>query len=196
MSHAQSDISGDWIGGLNSAIRQNPLPAALIGMGVVWLFSGGASSAAGGVQSAIGAASKIGAQVGASARTLGRPVTDALTTSSAVATISNLFERQPLLLGAVGIAIGAGVAATLRTTDAESGLFGAASARLQREAMDVAREQVRGARDLVDGVATAVTDDARAQGLSPEQLKKTADPVQRSVNDVYDQMSRSVRDRS
>lgn len=193
--HAQSDISDDWIGGLNSAIRQNPLPAALIGMGVVWLFSGGASSAAGGVQGAIGAASKIGAQVGASAGTLVRPVTNALTTSNAVARISDLFERQPLLLGAVGIAIGAGVAATLRTTDAESGLFGAASAKLQRETMELAREQVRGASDLVDSVATVVADEARARGLSAEKLKQTADQVQASVKDVFDQTSRRVRDR-
>ena len=31
----------DFVGGLTEAIRQNPIPAALVGVGILWLFTGG-----------------------------------------------------------------------------------------------------------------------------------------------------------
>ena len=37
-----STQSGDFFGGLQNAIRENPVSAALVGMGVLWMFSGGA----------------------------------------------------------------------------------------------------------------------------------------------------------
>ena len=39
MSNTQS---GDFFGGLQDAIRENPVSAALVGMGVLWMFTGGA----------------------------------------------------------------------------------------------------------------------------------------------------------
>ena len=37
-----STQSGDFLGGLQDAIRENPVSAALVGMGVLWMFTGGA----------------------------------------------------------------------------------------------------------------------------------------------------------
>ena len=33
--------SGDFVSGLQDAIRQNPVSAALVGMGILWMFAGG-----------------------------------------------------------------------------------------------------------------------------------------------------------
>lgn len=41
--------------------------------------------------------------------------------------IGELFERQPLLLGAAGIAIGAGIAASIPATEAENKVMGGPS---------------------------------------------------------------------
>ena len=43
MSDANTTSAGDLTRSLSGAIQSHPLPAALIGMGLVWLFSGGKS---------------------------------------------------------------------------------------------------------------------------------------------------------
>jgi hypothetical protein len=35
---------GDFVSALQDAVRENPISAALIGMGVLWLFTGGSST--------------------------------------------------------------------------------------------------------------------------------------------------------
>jgi len=194
--------SNDFVGALQAAVRENPTSAALIGMGVLWMFMGGSNTSlfgGGGRKSILrgvgqgagevggvvrGTAARIGSSVGHMAdaaaetvshvaggvreasstiaehgsRTAGQAadavssIYDATTNaaSHAVDTASNaatsaahamqetgtrwgssfqrnigeLFERQPLLLGAVGIAIGAGIAASIPTTEAENKVMG------------------------------------------------------------------------
>ena len=74
--------------------------------------------------------------------------------------IGELFERQPLLLGAVGIAIGAGIAASIPTTEAENKVMGGAS--------DFVREAVSEKAAQVKEMADAAVHEAKAQGLTPE----------------------------
>jgi hypothetical protein len=69
--------------------------------------------------------------------------------------ISAVFERQPLLLGAVGIAIGASIAASAPLTETERTSMGAAARRV-REAVGETAGQVQEA-------ASAVIDEAKAQ---------------------------------
>jgi hypothetical protein len=100
-------------------------------MGVAWLVSGRPTLARSSVPNQLGAASEISAQAKAKAQDLRRSAIDALTAVTgdggiparrlreAAANISDLFERQPLILGALGLAVGAGVAATLRMANAE-----------------------------------------------------------------------------
>ena len=40
--------AGDFLSDLSTAVRENPIPAALVGMGVLWLFSGGNKTTLGG----------------------------------------------------------------------------------------------------------------------------------------------------
>jgi hypothetical protein len=43
MSETSTTSAGDFTRSLSDAIQSHPLPAAMIGMGLVWLFSGGKS---------------------------------------------------------------------------------------------------------------------------------------------------------
>jgi hypothetical protein len=65
-------------------------------MGAVWLISGRPTPVSLRVPSIVGTASGIGSR------------------------IADLFERQPFILGALGLAIGAGVATTMSMRDAEA----------------------------------------------------------------------------
>jgi hypothetical protein len=59
-----------------------------------------------------------------------------------------LFERQPLVIGAVGLAIGAGIAAAFPTTEVESRLAGETSDQVKSRTRRFASEQVESGRTL------------------------------------------------
>src|SRR5204863_2864028 len=74
--------------------------------------------------------------------------------------LSESLEKQPLLLGAIGLAIGAGIASTFATTAVESELMG--------EQGSAAREKLQGlAGDVTDRakqIASELKDEAGRQG--------------------------------
>jgi hypothetical protein len=225
---------GDFVNSLQDAVRENPISAALIGMGVLWMFMGGSNTTllGGGGRKSIfrvvgqGAeeagsvgrdtAARIGSSVGHAAETISQvaggvreasatiaehgtrtagqaadavaSAYDATTNAASRAgdTLSNaatraahamqetgtkwgsavqqsigeLFERQPLLLGAVGIAIGAGIGASIPTSEAENKVMGGAS--------DFVRDAVSEKAAQVKEMADAAVHEAKAQGLTPE----------------------------
>jgi hypothetical protein len=239
--------TGNFVSALQDAVRENPISAALIGMGVLWLFAGGSntslfggggrkaifrtgasyteqaggtangagssmrrvadngaaavSQVAGAVRqasSALGdAASRTGTQAADSLSSAYKAATDiasqstaavANTTSTAARALqekgtalgtaaqqnlSDLFERRPLLLGAAGLAIGASIAASIRTTEAEKRTFGKAS--------DLVRDTVAEKAAEVKEMADAALKEAEAQGLTPhaagEVLRVVGDKI-------------------
>jgi hypothetical protein len=167
---------GDFVNALQDAVRENPISAALVGMGVLWMFMGGSNTSLFGgsgrksiFRTAMQGAEQVGDAVRDAAETVTRTanvaagtasqVTDAVWQASAVVgdtasrtagqavdavssaygattdvasraaesaatalqntgakwgtNLSDLFDRQPLLLGAVGLAIGAGIASSI-----------------------------------------------------------------------------------
>jgi hypothetical protein len=228
-----NNVQGDFVSGLQDAVRQNPVSAALIGMGVLWMFTGGAKlSAASALLSpaARAAASGIGTGFQASADALGAAtegvrsagsrvvkgvrdtvadVTDSVgegTTqaydaakdavsesasagentrnatarqaadlaSTVQSNLKDTFERQPLLLGAIGIAIGAGMAAGLPTTQIETEFAGNAADRVQAQAKDFVTEQAERVTETAKRTFEAVKREAAAQGLTPAAAKEGA----------------------
>jgi len=175
----------DFIDELNEAVRRNPVPAALVGVGILWMFMGGAkntilgkasSSVLGGIgrgaQQASEAASRGVRQAGgamaeslsgaaetaqaASGTTAAAASSAAETVSQAVAsgarslqasgqevgksvqqTLADMFDKQPLLLGAMGAALGAAMAAALPPTPVENRLMGDAAESLKEKAQEV-----------------------------------------------------------
>ena len=230
MSNTQA---GDFVNELQDAIRQNPVSAALIGMGVLWMFTGGAKITAaaallspaaratatgigGGLQAsanAAGAATEglrsaasqaadtvretvadVAATVGHTASqaydsTIGA-VTDSASeikdnfrdgsraaTSMAGTLQGNLkdtFERQPLLLGAIGLALGVGMAAAVPPTQLETEYAGDAAEKVTAQAKDFAAAQVDRASAAAERTLAAVKDEAAVQGLTPQAARDAA----------------------
>ena len=94
--------------------------------------------------------------------------------------LSDSLEKQPLLLGAIGLAIGAGIASTFATTAVESELMG--------EQGTAAREKLQGLSDDVTDrakqIATALKDEAERQGLTPDAAKSAAAGIGEKVKTI------------
>ena len=76
--------------------------------------------------------------------------------------LANLFEEQPLILGAIGLAIGAAIGAALPITRTEDELMGSTAHRFRDSASDAARQEVGDMRaaagEAVDNVRHAAAD--------------------------------------
>jgi hypothetical protein len=217
MINQNSTPEGNFLGDLGEAIKDNPLPTALIGMGLVWLFTGAKLPSRADATALATKASDLGGSVQDAARDVGRSVGNAAISardvglnsavaqvkragfggqffSTARANLSDLFENQPLALGAMGIALGAGLAASLPITTAETHLLGEASAKLQGAAQGVAGEQIQRANEVLGGVATTVAQEARVQGLTKEGLEDKANAVAGAIKNVLTQATSKVQE--
>lgn len=239
-------MGADFIRNLGQAVRRNPVSTALIGMGVLWLISGGKttdaaqrlarrsgldrlpdaaadalSSGRSAVQSRVNAiggqlsdvGESAGAMVGNVAHTVRDTASDAIDRASRLGSdvagsasdfahatsersadlfasarnrLSDMLEEQPLLLGAVGLAIGAGIAASLPTTKLEAEYFGETSDELKARAAEFVGEQRGRVQELAHNALEAVGDEAQRQGLTPEQLKAEAGNVGDKLKRVAD----------
>jgi len=225
-------------------VRKNPVSAALIGMGVLWLFSGSNSAAKASdyVRKSVdhlpdaatnafeGARSMLKSGVGAvgdraapvtgalrdgaaetldSAARYGREYADTAsgyvaslpaTGLAAMGTIrsnlSELFRAQPLALGAIGIAIGVGIAAALPTTELESDYLGEAGDAAKAKASEFATEQADRLTAVAGDVLEAVTDEAQRQGLTLENAKSAAGDISAKVGRVADAAGKGISDRA
>jgi hypothetical protein len=94
--------------------------------------------------------------------------------------LSESLEKQPLLLGAIGLAIGAGIASTFATTAVENELMG--------ERGTAAREQLQGlaggVTDRAKQIASDLKDEASRQGLTPDAAKSAAAGIGEKVKAV------------
>ena len=239
-----SEKGSDFIQDLGDAVRKNPLSAALIGMGVLWLFSGsrpveragdfvrntgldripGAAGAAyeiarSAVRSgtdAIGehvASAKDAVRDGAAgafdnAARYGRDYADTaseyVTSMPGTGTeifntvrsnLSDVFRAQPLALGAIGIAIGAGIAAALPATELETDYLGETSDTLKAKAAEFAAGQTDRVTTVAENVVEAVTEEARKQGLTLEGAKSAAGDVSAKVGRVVDAAGKGISER-
>ena len=82
--------------------------------------------------------------------------------------LADLWDRQPLILGALGLAIGASLAAALPHLAVEDGIFGEAGEKLKTQAKSVFSDQAAKAGNMID----AVTTEAQRQGLTPGSAKQ------------------------
>jgi hypothetical protein len=85
-------------------------------------------------------------------------------------TARHIIDDYPLVVGAVGLAVGALAAALLPSTRREDELMGSTADDFKKAAGDLAREQVEPVREVarsaVDAAAEAATAEAHRQGLS------------------------------
>jgi hypothetical protein len=102
--------------------------------------------------------------------------------------LSESLERQPLLLGAIGLAMGAGIASTFATTEVESEWMGGQGAAARETLQGVADE----AKDRARKVVSDVQDEAARQGLTSDAVKLAANSVAAKVGKVAGAARKSV----
>jgi|SRR6185437_10254091 hypothetical protein len=217
---------------LGDAASRNPLAAALIGMGVLWLFSGGgpnrgakavrpvpnqasdaaddtvpsaSSSMRSGAKSVGGATSSVAEKVQSSAAAAlhsavraGRQQADTISEyarsmpegtemmDNVRSNLTEVFRRQPLALGAVGLAIGAGIAAALPSTRTEAEYLGGTSDSMKQKAQEFAAEQATRAGKVAERALNAGAEEARSQGLTMEGAKSAAAETAGKLERVVD----------
>jgi len=246
--------SRDFVGGLQDAIRENPVSAALIGMGVLWMFTGGsritaaaamlpsaaratATGIASGMQSSADAAGTMTEGMRSAASRLADGVRDTVASvaNTASETVSNMastagqttsqaydavregvtqatsqsrgamgdqarsadsmvstlqdnlkqtFERQPLLLGAIGIAIGAGMAAAVPRTQIEAEYVGDTADEVKAQMKEFASAQVDRATAAAGRTIEAVKEEVVTQGLTPKGAKEGAAAMGEKLKNV------------
>jgi hypothetical protein len=258
--------SSDFVSALDGAIRQNPIPAALVGVGILWLFTGGRNVMLGGASQAVAngigrgahdaggaayrgartatgrvadgmhaladAATEIGAQatgaVRSAADTIGGAVDRtgeivASAASQAAASwsrdghdasdrpqsneplggtagsirgaqeaLADLFARQPLMLGAVGVAIGAAIAASLPISESENRLMGDTADAVKDQAGKLWDETKRRGADLT----SRSLEEVEAHGLTPDAAAKAARTVAKRVAGFAEKAGAEIVDRT
>lgn len=96
-------------------------------------------------------------------------------------TFSSLLDREPLILGALGLAIGAAIGAMLPSTHVEDETFGEQGDKLRRGAKDMMREGYEGAKDVAQEAYRSGREAADEQGLTPKDEKPLADKISATV---------------
>jgi hypothetical protein len=189
MSDANTTSAGDLTRSLSGAIQSHPLPAALIGMGLVWLLSGGKSL----LNAGSGAVDGYGGAKGVTSDATSTGASNSRVFAAAQSNIVDLMDRQPLALGAIGFGVGAAMAAALPSTAVETDLLGQASADLQARTREIAGKVTDRAADLADGVTAAITNEAQAQGLTAESLGQSTSDASRKVRNIVAQSTERLR---
>ncbi len=257
--------STDFVGALDDAIRQNPIPAALVGVGILWLFAGGRHVMLGGASQAVAGGIGRGAQdagaavyrgaraatgrvtdgmhaVADSAAEIGHQANDALRSATDAVgsaanrvgeivgeaaseattswskdnqnlsrpqssepfdgtgavrkgvqdTLADLFARQPLMLGAIGVAIGAAIAASLPSSQSENRLMGDTANAVKDQAGKLWDETKRRGADL----ASQGLKEAEAQGLSPGASSKISRTIATKVAGLAEKTGNDIVDRA
>jgi hypothetical protein len=236
-----SEKATSFVHDLGDAARKNPLSAALIGMGVLWLFTNGRTAERAGdfarrsgfdrIPDAAGdafdaarsslrsGADSIGERISSatdslregssdvlnSATRLGRDYAD--TASQYVSSIpetgaemfdtirsnlNDIFRAQPLALGAIGLAIGAGIAAALPPSEVEAAYLGDTSDSVKAKATEFASEQTDRASKVAGAVMTAVSEEVRRQGFTVEAAKSAAGDISAKVGRVVDAAGKGI----
>jgi hypothetical protein len=242
-----SQGQGSFINGLETAVRENPVSAALVGMGVLWLFFGGSkittaaallpnavdrgarglgSAASAGWRTAADGIAAAGAGVADMGRNLSGKVQegvesfptapdhdtssfyDAATQMAHSATdgvidrvtsagnsvtdmagtlqsnLAHTFERQPLVLGAIGLAIGAGIGAAFASTQMEGEMIGDTADKVKTQVQDLAAEQADKLSSAARRAFDAVKEEAQAQGLTPAAAREGVAALGEKVKSV------------
>lgn len=193
LDYVRSSGANEFVSNLGGSVKNNPIPVALMGIGMAWLMatgnrkpsylreSGSVEGAASGMmqrasegmsstrerlsQTAQSARERVG-QMGQGARERAdqlRQQAERVRTG-----YDSLVREQPLVLGAIGLAVGALLAAAAPRTRREDELMGEASDRLTERAKEAGKETLEKAKQVATAAKDAASAEAGKQGVSPK----------------------------
>jgi hypothetical protein len=267
--NARESSAKGFVDDLNGAVRENPIAAGLVGLGVAWMLFGnrrvsrmgrviprsarraagsigsagmaGSGAVASGVTAAASsiadAAGYVGDNISSGVQKMGsamrntfaprddyyapdgqypeesrqaawRDGLDAVRdTSGDVAqrgldfgksmqrNLSDTLERQPLLLGAIGLAIGAGVASAFPSTRMEGEWMGAAGDAAREKAQEFASDATDAAKARASQVFDDIKQEAAAQGLTASAGKDALAGVTDKLGNIASSTRDAVKER-
>jgi ElaB/YqjD/DUF883 family membrane-anchored ribosome-binding protein len=152
------------------------------------VFRGAADAAKGAVSDAAGqvasAAEGVGTAAGETAATakdkaaaMGAQSRDALT---------NFVNDNPLLVAGIGAAVGAFIAASIPSSEAENRMFGAGSEKLKDKAREAAAQGIEQAGNIAAEAAGSVAAAAAREGIDAAGVQRALNTVADSVRKVAD----------
>ena len=216
----KTESGSSFVQDLRDAATRNPVSAALIGMGVLWMLTGAKSPAGAGnafrragealdnvrsgLKESTGSVTDVAASTLDAVRERGASTLDNVADygrgmlepgavfDTARDGLSELFRAQPLALGAIGLAIGAGIAAALPKTDVEDAYLGEVSQTVKTQAAEIAGQQVEKATALASDVVEAASAEAKTQGLTPDGARAAVDDITGRVGRVVDAAKKGV----
>jgi hypothetical protein len=104
---------------------------------------------------------------------------------------ADLLEREPLIVGALGVAIGAAIGAALPSTELEDEYLGPTRDRLKDDAAETLEKGMEKAKDIAGRATEAAREEADAQGLTPGD-KPIADKVASVARAAADEVKESM----
>ena len=157
LDYLRSSGANEFVQNLGGQVKHNPLPVALVGLGVAWLMATGRNppphghaSSGPGLGERAGEVKDRMTQGVRSVRERVASVTDSARHQSerAKSGMDYMMREQPLALGAVGLAIGAVLAAMAPRTRQEDELMGETRDQLMEKAKEAGKEAVQKATDV------------------------------------------------
>jgi hypothetical protein len=110
-------------------------------------------------------------------------------TEKVSAGIGEVIQRNPLLVGGLGLTIGMLIASALPKSDVEKNIMGSASAEAQKRASAFASQQLGAVKDLASGAIADIAEHAGKEGLAPADLNSAAEDIGRRVRKVAESAS-------
>jgi ElaB/YqjD/DUF883 family membrane-anchored ribosome-binding protein len=177
--------ANEFVHNLGGAAKHNPLPVALVGIGLAWLMAlgrepaqnyGSSVSSSNLRERASGAMESASETLASTKERISGNVTSMRERASEVADTAReqwqrarggldyLVHEQPLALGAIGLALGAVLGAAAPRTRQEERLMGDASRRLAERAKELGQQQLEKAEQTAKQVAETATQGTQRQG--------------------------------
>lgn len=179
LSYFRESGANEFVQNLGGAAKNNPLPVALVGIGLTWLMALGRqpaqhqgfgayeaeSSGPGMRERASGAMQGISERVGSAKSRIGDTASSQW--ERARGGVDYMIHEQPLALGAIGVAIGAVLAAAAPRTRKEQELMGEASRSVTEKAKDLGAQQLEKAQEVTqEAVAHATRKEPQSSGTT------------------------------
>lgn len=233
MTYLKDGGAGQFTSNLGETVKQNPVPTALIGIGIAWLMMGGSRGsqptsswerssgftsrirgAASGtseragemMQSARASMGRAREQTGDMAQGAGHQMRETADqvrhqarsqAERARQSFTYLRREQPLVLGALGFALGAALGAGLPPTEREDELMGETRDQYMQQAREFGEEQLDKARQVATTAASAAQEQLQKEGVTSgstdEQARQAADKAERVAHASRDAAEEEAR---
>jgi hypothetical protein len=103
--------------------------------------------------------------------------------------VSEIIQRNPLLVGGLGLTVGMLIASALPKSDIEKNILGSASADARKRANEFASKQFDTVKDFASDAIADLAEPAGQEGLRPADLNAAAEDLGRRVRKVAESAS-------